>query len=158
MKTTDTRYNPANEIVKYKFFEQLEHTENGKDPKTITQYVAAIHEFEIATKYKDFKHFNSDWAIEFKNYLNDKINQRTGSNISKSLYFNYISFVRQFFEWLVQSEKDYTKIKKEHIKFLHVTRNDKNKAKATGYQESHEIHDIISFQKGITVKTFYFQK
>lgn len=144
MKNTDTRHNPANEIVKYNFFEQLEHSEDGKDPKTIKQYVAAIHEFEVATDFKDFKKYNSDWAIDFKNHLNDKINKRTGDNISKSLYFNYISFVRQLFEWLVKNKKDYGKIKKEHIKFLHVTRNDKNKAKAIGYQESHEVHDIIS--------------
>lgn len=39
MKNIDTRYNKDNEIVEYKFFEQLEHTEDGKDPKTIKQYV-----------------------------------------------------------------------------------------------------------------------
>ncbi len=144
MINIDTRYNPANEISKYNFFEQLEHSEDGKDPKTIKQYVAAVHEFEVATGFKDFKKYTSDWAIDFKDYLNDKLNSRTGEHISKSLYFNYISFVRQLFEWLVKNQKDYAKIKDEHIKFLHVTRNDKNKAKATGYQESHEIHDILA--------------
>ncbi len=144
MKKIDTRYNPANEIAKYNFFEQLEHSEDGKDPKTIKQYVAAVHEFEVATGFKDFKKYTSDWAIDFKDCLNDKINSRTGEHISKSLYFNYISFVRQLFEWIVKNNKDYAKIKDEHIKFLHVTRNDKNKAKATGYQESHEVCDILS--------------
>ena len=70
MKKIDTRYNKANEIVKYKFFEQLEHCKNGKDPKTIIKYVAALHEFEIATGFKDFIKYNSDWAIDFKNHLN----------------------------------------------------------------------------------------
>lgn len=35
MSKIDTRHNPANEIVKRKFFEQLEHARNGKDPKTV---------------------------------------------------------------------------------------------------------------------------
>ncbi len=144
MTQIDTRYNDANEIVKYKFFEHLEHSKDGKDPKTVTQYVSAIHEFELATGFKDFRKYNSDWAISFKNYLNDKQNKRTGENISKSLYFHYISFVRQFFDWLVASEKDYSKIKQLDVEFLSVSRNDKNRAKATGYQESHEVADILS--------------
>jgi len=143
MKKLDIRHTPANEIVKYKFFEILEHNQ-GKDPKTVNQYVNAIHEFEVATGFKDFKKYSSDWAIEFKNYLNDKINKMTGQNISKSLYFHYSNFVKEFFNWLVKNNKDYSKIKPDDINYLGVTRNDKNKARATNYQESHEISDILS--------------
>lgn len=83
-----TKHNKANEIVKRKFFEELEHCRNGKDPKTVNQYINAIHEFEIATDFKDFKMFNSDLAIEFKDYLFDKLNKRTNEPISKSFYFH----------------------------------------------------------------------
>lgn len=140
----DTRHNPANEIVKRKFFEQLEHARNGKDPKTVEQYIKAIHEFEVATNFKDFKQYHTDWAIEFKHYLNDKTNQQTGAPISKSYYFHYLTYVREFFEWLVANEKGYKKIKHRDVEYLYTTRNDKNRAKATGYQESHLIADILS--------------
>lgn len=144
MRKIDTTHNKANEIVKRKFFEQLEHCRNGKDPKTVNQYVNAIHEFEIATGFKDFKTFDSEWAIDFKNHLSDKVNKRTKAPISKSLYFHYLSHVREFFEWLVSNDKAYNKIKRRDIEYLHVTRNDKNKARATGYQESHSLADIIA--------------
>ncbi len=144
MAKIDTRHNPANEIVKRKFFEQLEHARNGKDPKTVEQYIKAIHEFEVATNFKDFKEYHTDWAIEFKNHLNDKTNQQTGAAISKSYYFHYLTFVREFFEWLVANEKGYRKIKHRDVEYLYTTRNDKNRAKATGYQESHFIVDILS--------------
>lgn len=144
MTKIDTRYNNANEIVKYKFFEHLENRKDGKDSKTVTQYINAIHEFEIATDFKDFRKYNSDWAIAFKNYLNDKINARTGQSISKSLYFHYNNFVRQLFEWLIVNEKDYAKITQKSIDYFYVTRNDKNKARATGHQESHDIADILA--------------
>ena len=143
MNKIDTRHNQANEIIKYKFFEQLENGKDGKDPKTVDQFVNAIHEFEVATGFKDFKKFTSDWAIQFKNYLNDKINKQTGKTISKSLYFHYITFVRRFFEWVVDNEKEYAKIGRKEIDFLNVTRNDKNKARATNHQESHDIADIL---------------
>ena len=144
MHTIDTRHNKANEIVKYRFFELLEHSRDGKDPKTVNQYVNAVHEFEVATGFKDFRKYTSDWAITFKNYLSDKRNKRTGDNVTKSLYFQYITFVREFFEWLVTNRRDYAKIKQEDIDFLHVTRNDKNRARATNFQESHNITDILS--------------
>ncbi len=60
------------------------------------------------------------------------------------LYFHYTSFVRQFFEWLITNEKDYTKITQKSLDYFHVTRNDKNKARATGYQESHDLADILA--------------
>jgi integrase len=144
MRRIDTRHNQNNEIVKRKFFEQLEHSRNGKDPKTVDQYIKAIHEFEIATGFKDFKMFNSDLAIDFKNYLADKLNKRTGESISKSFYFHYLSHVREFFEWLVANEKNYKKIKPRDVEYLYSTRNDKNKAKATGYQECHLLTDILA--------------
>ena len=144
MSRIDTRHNQNNEIVKRKFFEQLEHAKNGKDPKTVDQYIKAIHEFEMATGFKDFKMFSSDWAIEFKNHLQDKLNERTGEPVSKSFYFHYLSHVREFFEWLVSNEKYYRKIKLRDVEYLHSTRNDKNIAKATGYQESHLLPDILA--------------
>ncbi len=125
MTMPDTRHNPANEIVKYRFFEELENNKDGKDPKTVNQFVNALHEFEVANDFRDFKKYTSDWALRFKDYLNDKKNKQTGQAISKTLYFNYITFVRQFFEWLVESEKDYAKIKNRDIGYLYVTRNDK---------------------------------
>ncbi|HHS2948415.1 TPA: tyrosine-type recombinase/integrase [Legionella pneumophila] len=144
MNKIDTRHNPNNEIVKRKFFEQLEHARNGKDPKTVDQYIKALHEFEVATGFKDFQLFHSDWAIDFKHFLNDKVNKRTGDQISKSYYYHYLTYVREFFEWLIANEKGYKKIKQREVEYLYSTRNDKNKAKATGYQECHLLPDILA--------------
>ncbi len=110
----DTRYNENNEIVKYEFFRQLEHSGiNGKDPKsekTVLQYINAIHEFEIATNFKDFKKYTSDWAITFKDYLSDKKNKKTGNHISKSLYVHYAKHVKEFFTWLIEDQNSKHKI------------------------------------------------
>lgn len=153
MTKIDMKHNKVNEIVKRKFFEQLEHCRDGKDRKTVNQYVNAIHEFEIAIDFKDFKLFNYDWAIEFKNYLSDKVNIRTQMPVSKSLYFHYLAHVREFFEWLVSNEKSYRKIKSKDIEYFHATRNDKNKARATGYQESYALSEILSTIRNMPTET-----
>lgn len=141
---TNTRYNAINELVKYKFFEQLEHSKNGKDPKTVDQYAYALHEFEVATDFRDFRKYDHEWAIMFKHHLNDKRNPRTGAHISKSLHMHYIRYVREFLKWLKDNVRDYEKLKQSHIDYLYVTRNDANKARATNYQESHDVADILS--------------
>jgi hypothetical protein len=144
---TNTKYNEANEIAKYQFLKELEHSGiKGNDPKsekTVLQYMNAIHEFEIATNFKDFKKYDSEFALEFKSYLEDKKNQRTDKNISKSLYVHYLKFVKEFIEWLKAENQEYSKITQKDINFLKTNKNDKNTALATGHQESNLVKDIL---------------
>jgi integrase/recombinase XerD len=150
---TDTRYNEANEIVKYKFLKELENSgiknSDPKSEKTVLQYMNAIHEFEIATNFKDFKKYDSEFALEFKSYLEDKKNQRTDKNISKSFYVHYLKFVKEFFEWLKAENKEYSKISQKYINFLRTNKNDQNTALATAHQPSHPINVILAVIRNI---------
>lgn len=144
----DTRHNETNEVVKYQFFKELEECGiNDKDPretKTVLQYVNAIHEFEVATNFKDFDKYDSTFALEFKDYLSDKISKKTGKNISKSLYVHYLKYTKEFFEWLKKEKKEYAKLIQKDINFLKTKPNDKNTALATGHQESNLVKDILA--------------
>ena len=51
------RYNAHNELIKTKFFGMLENAK-GRDPKTVDSYVKSIHEFEVYSKFIDFKKFD----------------------------------------------------------------------------------------------------
>jgi integrase/recombinase XerD len=153
----DTRYTQANEIVKYQFLKELEHSGiNGNDPKsedTVWQYEKAIHEFEVAINFKDFKKYDSEFALEFKSYLEHKKNQRTGKNISKSFYVNYLKYNKEFFEWLRTENKEYSKITQKDINFLKTNKNDKNTALATPYQPSHPINIILAVIRNMPATT-----
>jgi len=138
----DKRYNPANEVMKYQFLLELEHSKEGKDPKTVREYMNAIHEFEIATSFKDFKKYCQDWSIDFKDYISSKKNRQTGEEISKSYYSHYVCFVRQFFEWLVK-QKDYKHLENKGINKLYITKNERKQGKATGIQKSYLIIEIL---------------
>jgi integrase/recombinase XerD len=137
------KYNPQNELIKSKFFGMLENAK-GRDPKTVDSYVKAIHEFEVYSNFIDFKKFNTKMAVGFKEYLSAKKNKRTGQNISKSYLQHYTSQIREFFEWLSR-QKGYEKyIQYDDAQYFTLTRNNRNRARATNYQESYTIEEIIS--------------
>jgi integrase len=144
----NTKYNEANEVVKYQFFKELEECGiNDKDPRdkaTVLQYINAIHEFEVATNFKDFIKYDSTFGLEFKEHLSDKISKTTGKNISKSLYVHYLRYVKEFFEWLRKEKKEYSKINQKDINYLKTNKNDRNTALATGHQESNSTEDILA--------------
>jgi integrase/recombinase XerD len=136
------KYNAKNEIIKTQFFGMLEHAK-GRDPKTVNSHAKAIHEFEISTDFCDLKKFDVKQAQEYKEHLSKKKNKRTGVPISKSYLRNYTTHVRQFFEWLL-NQKGYKNIKYDDVQHLNITRNDRNRASATAYQDSYDVPEIIS--------------
>tara|TARA_S200000501_G_scaffold76640_1_gene68452 strand:- start:738 stop:1769 length:1032 start_codon:yes stop_codon:yes gene_type:complete len=141
------KYNEKNERVKTKYFEKKARS---RDPKTIDSYVKAIYEFETSTGFADFKTFNSDQAIEFKAYLNNKNNKNTGHPISKSYFVNYLSHVKMFFLWL-KDQKGYRRhIDIDDVLDFDVNRNDRRRASATNYKEHYEVSDILSAIRSIS--------
>ena len=93
-----TKANIKNEKVKEEFYDFFQNVK-GRDPKTIQAYANAICEFEKFTGYLDFKTFEKNQAIDFKEFLATHKNQRTGENISKS-YLRYATHLKCFLEWL----------------------------------------------------------
>ena len=146
-ETIDIRYNKQNEVVKYKFFQRLKYKrENNKDPKkksTIQQYANAIHEFEVATKFKDLKNFTYQWAIDYKEYLLQKKNKKTNKNIAIDSYIHFLQYPRELLDYLRKNEKGYSHIKESDIDYLYPTNGEKNSVSATSYQESYTIQECL---------------
>ena len=146
------QYNASNELIKSKFFEMLENAK-GRDPKTVDSYVKAIHEFEVYTKFIDFKKFSTKLAVGFKEYLSNKKNKRTGEAISMSYLQHCTSQVREFFEWLSR-QKGYDKhIQYDDAQYFTLTRNNRNRARATNFQESYTIEEIITTIRNMPAST-----
>lgn len=140
---TQKTHNPKNELIKTKFLEMLENAK-GRDSKTVSNYANAIYEFEISTGFKDFKKFEVKQAIEFKESLSLKKNQRTGESISKSYLYHYVAHVKDFFEWLSKQRAYERFITNDDAQYFTLSRNDRNRARATNFQESHTVEEIIS--------------
>jgi integrase len=143
--------NAKNEVLKHKFLGMLLNAK-GRDEKTVHAHANAIHEFEIFTNFKDFKKFEINEAIGFKEHLASKINKRTGESISKSYLQHYTSHTKAFFEWLI-NQNGYKHIKFDDIQYFNISRNDRNRALATGYQESYEVFEILETIRKLPSKT-----
>ena len=150
--SSSIKFNSKNEKIKEVFFEMLEHAK-GRSKITIKQFANAIAEFEKFTNYQDFTTFNISQAIGFKEYLSSKTNQLTGEAISKSYLQHYAKSVREFFEFL-SHQKGYQKhIKYNDVQYFNLTRNDRNKAMATNFQDRNSIADILSTIRNMSNST-----
>ena len=133
--------NIKNEKVKEEFYDYLGSVRE-RDPKTVQAYANAICEFEKFTGYLDFKTFNKNQAIDFKEFLATHKNQRTGENISKS-YLRYATHLKCFLEWLKEQNGYKKHIKYNEIQYLSLTNNDRKRANSTGFQESYEMEELV---------------
>ncbi|MFT6106054.1 MAG: hypothetical protein ACJA0S_000411 [Rickettsiales bacterium] len=90
-------------------------TKTQEIQKQTFRYINAVHELEIATKFKDFKNYDLNFALEFKDRLANKISKKTGKNISKSLYIHHLKYNKEFLEWLKKEKKEYSKLSQKDI-------------------------------------------
>ena len=92
-------HHPDNERIKHKYFTFLKECKQ-QDESSIDSAAAAISRFESYTKYRDFKAFNFNQAIGFKNHLAKQTNQRTGKPLSRSTLNSTLRHLKTFFQWL----------------------------------------------------------
>lgn len=136
-----SKANIKNEKVKEEFYDYLGSVRE-RDPKTVQAYANAICEFEKFTGFLDFKTFNKNQAIDFKEFLATHKNQRTGEAISKS-YLRYATHLKYFLEWLKEQNGYKKHIKFNEIQYLNITKNDRKRANSTGFQESYEMEELV---------------
>ncbi len=153
----DVRYNKNNEIIKYQFFQKLAHKKEGKKkPKTfetIRSYANAIHEYEVSTKFKDFKKYTYNDAIQFKYYILDKKNKNTGETISESTFTHYLGFVYELFAHLIANDKNFKHITQNDIDYITPDQNTSNIATQRREPKSYLISEILSTIRSIKGNT-----
>ncbi len=99
---------PENERVKWEYMDYLDNAK-GRDQKTIDKAMAAIRLFEESTGYKSFKKFHRLQASNFKDYLANAKNARTGKPLGVTTIDSTLRLVQGFFHWLV-SQPGYKRV------------------------------------------------
>lgn len=139
--TTTSKANIKNEKIKEEFYDFFGSVLE-RDPKTVQAYANAICEFEKFTNFQDFKTFNKNQAIGFREHLATHKNQRTGEAISKS-YLRYATHLKYFLGWLKEQSGYKKHIKFNEIQHLNITKNDRKRANSTGFQESYDVEELV---------------
>lgn len=106
-----------NERRKRKYFEWLRNAK-GLSPSTIRAVEKAIWEWEDFTDMADFKDFNEDAAIAFKDELLKRKNERSGQTLALSTCLHYLNSLSDFFIWLSGQAGYKSKISPDKVAYL----------------------------------------
>jgi integrase len=102
------KFDEENERVKRAYAVYLRNA-RGQDDSSIDKVLAAILHFEKSTRFKPFKKFHIQQAVEFKAYMASRKNARTGRPLGVSTIDSTLRLVKTFFHWLV-SRPGYKKV------------------------------------------------
>ena len=94
-----TTHNANNERIKRQYFAYLKEAKRHSEP-TVDAVAKALARFEEDTKFRDFKSFHFEQAINFKRRLADQKNQQTGAKLSKATLNSTLAQLKAFFYWL----------------------------------------------------------
>ena len=92
-------HSPENERIKRAYFIYLKHSKRHSEP-SVDAVAKSLARFEDYTKHRDFKAFNFNQAIAFKNHLAEQIGQRSGEKLSKATLNATLTNLKRFFQWL----------------------------------------------------------
>jgi integrase/recombinase XerD len=93
------KHNAANERIKRKYFIYLKEAKRQSEV-SVDSIAAALAQFEIYTKHRDFKMFHHQQAVAFKQGLAERRNETTGKPLSKATQYSTLSHLKRFFQWL----------------------------------------------------------
>ena len=139
-----------NEQIKRKFFDQLKHG-RGFTKSSIHVFADAIAQWQTFIQNEDFSQFTKEKAAAFVEYLSTRPSKTKTGKIALVTQSNYIRRLKKFFEWLSEQPGYKSKIKKDDVEWLRLSKADARIARmGTTRREPtfEEIKTIIQSIKG----------
>jgi integrase len=94
-----TTYNAENERAKRRYF-TFQSEAKQRSEASIDAIAMALNRFEVYTRFKSFRAFRIEQAINFKNHLARQVNARTNEPLSKATAYSTLAALKAFFQWL----------------------------------------------------------
>ncbi|MCC7037811.1 MAG: site-specific integrase, partial [Alphaproteobacteria bacterium] len=135
------QYNPDNERIKKQYFTFLAEAD-VRAVTTIDAIRKAVLRFETQTGFKDFKTFNKEQAVSFKNHLAKTKAARTGEPLSKSTTHSTLSAVKDFFKWLAYRPGYKSSIDLHNTEYFNLSEKDVRIAKSAKFKMPPTIEQI----------------
>ncbi|MDD5757985.1 MAG: site-specific integrase [Desulfobulbaceae bacterium] len=126
------KHSADNERIKRKYFAFLKEAKRHSEP-TVDAAAKALNRFEVFTKYRDFKLFNTQQAIAFKKHLAEQKGQQSGEKLSKATLYATLTQLKRFFQWL--SDKPGFKSRLQYSDAEYFNLSDKDTRVATAQRE-----------------------
>jgi integrase len=145
------KINIENERRKRKYFEWLRNAK-GLSPTTIKGVEKAIWEWEDFTKTADFRQFNENTAIAFKQDLLQRKNNRSGKTLALSTCLHYLNALSEFFLWLSGQPGYKSKITPDKVAYLKLDRKQSKIASESAVVEYPSLEQVKAVATSITVE------
>ena len=118
-----------------------------EDEKSIDVVARALAHFEESTRHKDFATFNREQAMGFKRRLGERVNARTGEQLSKATAHATLKALRAFFHWLAGQPGYRSKLTHDDADFFNLSDKDVRIAKASlpkAFPTLEQVHHVLA--------------
>lgn len=97
------KHNATNERIKRRYLIFLKEAKRYSE-QSVDSFAKAIHLYEVFTKFREFKSFHYEQAIEFKKHLSVQKAAKSDRPLSKSTLYATFNNLKRFFQWLSQQQ------------------------------------------------------
>ncbi len=146
---TKTTY--KNEQIKREFLEHLKGAE-GFAESSVNAFAEAIDKWQTFTNADDFENFNNSKAIAFRDWLKLKETKTKSGKLSITTQYNYLRRVKKFFKWLSREPGYKSKILKNDVEFLRLSKGDTRIAQQGTTRQMPTFEEVKIIIKSIRVE------
>ena len=147
---TNTIY--QNETIKRDFFEQLKGA-RGFSKSSVRAHSEAIHQWEVFTKNEDFSTYDKSKAVAFTEWIGTRPAKTKSGTISLVTQYNYLRRIKKFFVWLSDQPGYKSKITKNDIDYLRLSKSDAQIARSGTTKKMPTFEDAKKIIDGIEGKS-----
>lgn len=127
-------YNSKNEEIKRKYEVHLGHIKGvGSDSITVAR--RALARYDAFTKNADYKTFNEQKAVDFKDYLQ-------AQKLAKTTHANCVKQVHKFFSWLREQPGYKSRIQQSAVNCLNLSNKEKQMLKTGKIEHVPSLDDV----------------
>ncbi|QGX39379.1 tyrosine-type recombinase/integrase [Permianibacter aggregans] len=122
------KYHPENERIKRDYFCYLKEAKRQSD-QTVDAVAKALARFEAYNKWRDFKAFQHQQAVAFKQHMTTQKGP-TGEKLSKATLHATMAHLKRFFQWLAWQPGYKSRIQYSDAEYFNLSEKDVRVAKA----------------------------
>jgi integrase len=134
-------HHPANERIKRDYFTFLKEARRYSET-SLDGVAAALHRFEVYTKFRDFKAFHIQQAVAFKAHLAEQLSAKTGERLSKASLYATLRALKAFFIWLAGQPGYRSRLAYADAEYFNLSEKDTRVAKARREQQIPTLEQI----------------
>ena len=134
-------HNAENERIKRRYFAYLKEAKRQSE-QTVDEVAKALARFQDYTKLRDFKAFNFNQAVAFKNHLAEQKALRSGEKLSKATLHATLANLKRFFQWLAGQPGCRSRFQYSDADYFNLSEKDMRVATACREQKAPTLEQV----------------